>query len=336
MKPKTIITSELNKIYESSYTWKIDKFIEKSEVLKSDVFNIDGTNCSWYLLLNPRYCYDNYYGYDSVKLNFFLVDKSDDTTSYKFEIKRSKIVWKVDDFANFKGSVESENTSFIHRNSMEEFLINDALFLDIKVIVRTTQKVTEYIEGPQKLSEDMLNMLNSMEYSDFTFIVERKRFPVHKIILAARSPVFKAMFSTNMEEARSNETVITDVSSESFGEFLNYLYSGKCPNLEVYAMDLLVIADKYEIDDLKKLCEVKILLNLTQENAPAVFELANIYRCANELKTEAFELIKKSFLDNNYIINDNLLEHPEKLRELLEIKRNLEFKLNLYSLPKIL
>lgn len=50
---------------------------------------------------------------------------------------------------------------------------------------------------------------------------------------------------------------------------------------------------QYEIDDLKKLCEVKILLNLTQENAPAVFELANIYRCANELKTEAFELIKK-------------------------------------------
>lgn len=95
-------------------------------------------------------------------------------------------MWKVDDFANFKGSVESENTSFIHRNSMEEFLINDALFLDIKVIVRTTQKVTEYIEGPQKLSEDMLDMLNSMEYSDFTFIVERKRFPVHKIILAGK------------------------------------------------------------------------------------------------------------------------------------------------------
>lgn len=52
------------------------------------------------------------------------------------------------------------------------------------------------------------------------------------------------MFSTNMEEARSNEAVETDVSNESFGEFLNYLYSGKCPNLEVYAMDLLVIADK--------------------------------------------------------------------------------------------
>lgn len=50
---------------------------------------------------------------------------------------------------------------------------------------------------------------------------------------------------------------------------------------------------QYEVDDLKKLCEVKILLNLTQDNAPAVFELANIYRCASELKTEAFELIKK-------------------------------------------
>ena len=105
---------------------------------------------------------------------------------------------------------------------------------------------------------------------------------------------------------------------------------------------------QYEIDDLKKLCEIKILLNLTKENAPAVFELANIYRCACELKTEAFELIKKyvnyckfivcsiffcvficsrSFLDNNYEINDNLLDQPEKLRELLEMKRNLELRL---------
>lgn len=52
------------------------------------------------------------------------------------------------------------------------------------------------------------------------------------------------MFSINMEEALSSESVLTDVSSESFEEFLSYLYSGKCPNLEVYAMDLLVIADK--------------------------------------------------------------------------------------------
>lgn len=136
--------------------------------------------------LNPRYCYDQYYGYDSLKLSFFLINGSDDIKSYKFEIKRSNIVWKIDEFANFKESVESENTNFIHRHSIEEFLINDTLFLDIKVVVRTTQKVTEYIEGPQKLSDDMLDLLMTGEYSDFTFIVERKRFPVHKIILSGK------------------------------------------------------------------------------------------------------------------------------------------------------
>lgn len=47
MKPKTIITSELNKIYESSSTWRIDNFMEKSEILKSDSVRIEGTNCSW-------------------------------------------------------------------------------------------------------------------------------------------------------------------------------------------------------------------------------------------------------------------------------------------------
>lgn len=95
-------------------------------------------------------------------------------------------MWKIDDFADFKESVESEITSFIHRDSLVELLINDTLFLDIKVVVRSTQKVTEYIEGPQKLSDDMLDMLKTAEYSDFAFIVERKRFPVHKIILAGK------------------------------------------------------------------------------------------------------------------------------------------------------
>lgn len=114
------------------------------------------------------------------------MNKSEDTKSYKFEIKRDNIVWKIDEFANFKGSVESENTSFIHRDTIDGCLINDTLFLDIKVVVRTTQKVNEYIEGPQKLSDDLLSMLMTSEFSDFTFIVERKRFPVHKIILAGK------------------------------------------------------------------------------------------------------------------------------------------------------
>lgn len=62
--------------------------------------------------------------------------------------------------------------------------------------------------------------------------------------LTARSPVFAAMFEHEMEERKQNRVAIVDVDHEVLKEMLRFIYTGKAPNLEKMADDLLAAADK--------------------------------------------------------------------------------------------
>lgn len=70
------------------------------------------------------------------------------------------------------------------------------------------------------------------------------RLAVHKAILAARSPVFYAMFSDNTIEAKSNQVEITDMTIDVVDQLLTYIYTGKLDKLDEYALDLMTAADK--------------------------------------------------------------------------------------------
>jgi speckle-type POZ protein len=64
------------------------------------------------------------------------------------------------------------------------------------------------------------------------------------LALTARSPVFAAMFEHEMEERKQNRVAITDVDHEVLKEMLRFIYTGKAPNLDKMADDLLAAADK--------------------------------------------------------------------------------------------
>lgn len=62
--------------------------------------------------------------------------------------------------------------------------------------------------------------------------------------IIARSPVFAAMFEHEMEERKQNRVAISDVDHDVLKEMLRFIYTGKAPNLEKMADDLLAAADK--------------------------------------------------------------------------------------------
>lgn len=82
----------------------------------------------------------------------------------------------------------------------------------------------------------------------FTFYNETKlnKF-IFVFLTTARSPVFAAMFEHEMEERKQNRVAITDVDHEVLKEMLRFIYTGKAPNLEKMADDLLAAADKVRI-----------------------------------------------------------------------------------------
>ena len=60
---------------------------------------------------------------------------------------------------------------------------------------------------PKRQAEDMLQLLNSGQLADLKIVASGTEIEAHRNILAARSPVFAAMFSHDMAEQRKNVTI---------------------------------------------------------------------------------------------------------------------------------
>ena len=95
-----------------------------------------------------------------------------------------------------------------------------------------------------ELGDDFNALLETGTESDVVFEVDGKEFQLHKAILRARSQVFAAMFQNDLKEANEGRVEIPDVSAEVFGQLLRYIYSGKIPDMDKYALELFVVADK--------------------------------------------------------------------------------------------
>ncbi|XP_065204070.1 speckle-type POZ protein-like [Planococcus citri] len=143
------------------------------------------------------------------------------------------------------------------------------------------------------LSSDLERIRVDEDFSDVTISVKGKNYPAHKLILAARSSVFKAMFKNDMQESQTNHITITDMEQEIFEEMLQYIYTGKMPNLHEWAFELLPAADKYDLEGLKNACERLLLTKISAENACKILVLADMHN-AEELKAHALRFIKEN------------------------------------------
>jgi len=104
-------------------------------------------------------------------------------------------------------------------------------------------------------------------------LVGEEPLKAHRLVLAARSAVFKSMFfSSGMAESASNSKVqMLDVEPQAVRPFLQYLYTDKLP-AEIQQDDemschLLAIAYKYEVEPLVEICAASIAAKLSEENS---------------------------------------------------------------------
>ena len=132
-------------------------------------------------------------------------------------------------------------------------------------------------------------ILGDKEFSDVTVIAGDQEIPAHKALLAAKSPVFAAMFRSKMKEEQTNRITIPEKASV-FEELLRFIYAGEVKKLEINAEGLLPAADKYGIDQLKSLCELELVDQLNASNALQRLVLADLHG-ASHLKCEAIQVI---------------------------------------------
>ncbi len=150
------------------------------------------------------------------------------------------------------------------------------------------------------------DLLESGEGSDAKLIFQSLygrtvHIPVHKLILSARSSVFKAMFARNLKKKKTNiardnnEIVISDFSPKVIREMLHFMYTGTStkPLTDAqFVSDLFSAALHFKVIKLVNvLLSSDLLVSLTTTNVIELYSLALSCRSQGELKKSIVHFI---------------------------------------------
>lgn len=141
--------------------------------------------------------------------------------------------------------------------SPDSFTLECILTAPSYLLTRAENIEADLMAGSGLLSLNFSSMLTSGEYSDCKIVTEDGRYelPAHVAVLAARSPVFRAMFEAPMLESSQRIVRITDFDHKTISDLIHYMYTGIAPNIKKTAEHLLVAAVKYNVVSLKTECE---------------------------------------------------------------------------------
>ncbi|KAJ7296904.1 hypothetical protein O6H91_07G104300 [Diphasiastrum complanatum] len=181
---------------------------------------------------------------------------------------------------------------FFRRAVLEtsDYLKNDSLSIDCTVGV-----VTSATQGPElysinipepELGQHFGALFDSGEEADVLFEVDGTIIPAHKLVLAARSPVFKELLLGKSGESEAGTVQIKDMDPPIFRALLQFIYKDKLPDADelpgasstspstMMAQHLLAAADRYSLDRLRVVCEAKLCENINVDTVATTLALA--------------------------------------------------------------
>ncbi|KAJ8678607.1 hypothetical protein QAD02_014394 [Eretmocerus hayati] len=260
------------------------------EKIESPIFTVGSNDeLKWRFQIYPRGCNELHKNYISVFLSLVASKETKINASFKFDIlnKRRSMI-KNDEMTEYFSAGERHGIKKLMKTeSTYKNLSYDRLTLSCDVKVPLTSKLVAH---KMKVVDDLQALLESGQHSDVVLQVENKSLKMHKYILAARSPVFAAMFNHNMTESQENVVKITDVSFSVMKEVLRFAYTGEAENVDTLAKDLLAAADKYALDDLKNICENALFKSVNIDNVVEILNFADVHS-AVKLKEQALDFL---------------------------------------------
>ncbi|CAG2245809.1 BTBD3_6 [Mytilus edulis] len=151
----------------------------------------------------------------------------------------------------------------------------------------------------------------------FSFPKEKSIQPVpaHKMILVAKSPVFKAMFCGDLAE-KGSTIKITDITAKTFRQMLKHVYTDKLFINADTVGALLHASQKYQLESLTNDCESYLRQNLSLHNACTILQQAADFALF-ELASSSHNFLCKHATD--IISSEDFLNlSKENLKKILE------------------
>lgn len=222
------------------------------------------------------------------------------------------------EYANFKGN--NPNMQVAHFEKGGPVIIEDLMKAidDNFKPPADTRKV-----NLNAVVKNLRKLFISERNHDVVVRTETGEIKAHRLILGANSSVLEAILS-RMDGLRKNEIKIFDFSAGAVKDLINFFYTGEVESSE-HSMDLFGLAVKYDVPDLKTMCEEMISENIDELNALEVFNLGHLH-ASYPLKRAAFAQIEAMLPGEQ--LDDRLINDPETLYDLVNSKRRYDVLMN--------
>ena len=326
--------------YKGELTWTIEDFLAWSE-FQTDNFGynsspfklqFENSTLTFQLLLKLSTKTDD-------KLGFYLVNLNSEDLNIDFKLSGIDSSGAV--FTCAKGCCKflknvGSRGFFLSKKELREqpdHLPGGALKLKCEMIiykaaVSTSAKVdddSDPADDTPGLYEDVEKLWRGEFATDFNLRCAGELFPCHKFVLACRSNVFKRMFGhKELAENVTNEAEIKDFSPKSVEDFLEFLYTDELYEADSNSVELLLMADKYNVGRLKINCEKALSKNIDNSNAIKLFCTASTIDAAYLMENTAKFILKNiDELFDNTEWKEMVKSNPEHMNNIFKFRRQI-------------
>ncbi|KAL7200614.1 hypothetical protein ACSBR1_032523 [Camellia fascicularis] len=186
---------------------------------------------------------------------------------------------------------------FFKRTLLEtsDYLKDDCLSVSCSVgVVRSHTegpKIYSTPVPPSDIGQHFGQLLETGKGTDVNFEVNGEMFAAHKLVLAARSPVFKAQLFGPMKDQNTQCIKVEDMEAPVFKALLHFIYWDALPDMEeltglnlkwactLMSQHLLAAADRYGLERLRLLCESNLCDDVAINTVATTLALAEQHHC---------------------------------------------------------
>ncbi|KAF5744190.1 BTB/POZ and MATH domain-containing protein 2-like [Tripterygium wilfordii] len=186
---------------------------------------------------------------------------------------------------------------FFKRSVLEtsDFLRDDCLQIQcsVGVVKSCTEgpKIYSIPMPPSNIGQQFGQLMESGKRTDVNFEVDGEVFAAHKLVLAARSPVFRAQLFGPMKEHNTQHIKVEDIEPQVFKALLHFIYWDELPDLQeltgmnsklastLMSQHLLAAADRYGLQRLRLLCESNLCQDVAINTVGTTLALAEQHHC---------------------------------------------------------
>ncbi|XBI58601.1 hypothetical protein VPH35_039812 [Triticum aestivum] len=147
---------------------------------------------------------------------------------------------------------------------------------------------------PSDIGAHLGRLLQGKEGADVVLEVQGEAFPAHKLVLAMRSPVFKAeLYGAMRGEKDTGRITVTDMQPAVFEALLHFIYTDSLPAMPPVhenSNSVEVATHRFRNAGLKLICESILCKNIDAKTVVTTLALADQHHC-NRLNDACIQFI---------------------------------------------